>query len=134
MKIRIKQATKQGWIEMENNTIADLSYPDSKIRRGRVQGGGNICPTLTCGGNAIHRIYRKETEKMANADDYRIRKLTARECLRLMDVSETDIDKFHEIESESQRYKAAGDSIVVNVLVAILGQMFEGHEEDYKKI
>lgn len=71
---------------------------------------------------------------MANADDYRIRKLTARECLRLMDVSETDIDKFHEIESESQRYKAAGDSIVVNVLVAILGQMFEGHEEDYKKI
>lgn len=71
---------------------------------------------------------------MANADDYRIRKLTARECGRLMDVSEEDIDKMHTIESESQRYRAYGDSIVVNVLVAIIGQMFEGHEEDYKKI
>lgn len=134
MKIRIKQATKQGWIEMENNTIADLSYPDSKLRRGRVQGGGNICPTLTCSDGAIYRIKRKEDNEMANAEDFRIRKLTARECGRLMDVPEDAIDRMHEIESESQRYKAYGNSIVVNVLAAIFGQMFEGHENDYKKI
>jgi len=38
-KIKIRQATKQGWIECEIGGVADLSYPDSKLRRGRVQGG-----------------------------------------------------------------------------------------------
>ena len=71
---------------------------------------------------------------MPKPEDYRIRKLTARECGRLMDVPEDAIDRMHSIESESQRYKAYGNSIVVNVLVAIFGQMFEGKEEIYKKI
>lgn len=39
-KVKIRQATKQGWIECEVGGVADLSYPDSKLRRGRVQGGG----------------------------------------------------------------------------------------------
>ena len=38
-KVKIRQATKQGWIECEVGGVADLSYPDSKLRRGRVQGG-----------------------------------------------------------------------------------------------
>jgi hypothetical protein len=37
--IRVKQATKQGYILCENGGVADLSYPNSKLRRGRVQGG-----------------------------------------------------------------------------------------------
>ena len=48
--IRIKQATKQGWIECCNGGVADLSYPGSKFRRGRVQGGGQISPTITTTG------------------------------------------------------------------------------------
>ena len=39
-KVKIRQATKQGWIECDVGGVADLSYPDSKLRRGRVQGGG----------------------------------------------------------------------------------------------
>lgn len=39
-KIRITQAVKRGYIEMENGGVADLSYPTSKNRRGRVQNGG----------------------------------------------------------------------------------------------
>ena len=40
MRIGIRQATKQGWIEMRVGGVADFSYPDSEFRRGRVQGGG----------------------------------------------------------------------------------------------
>ena len=55
--IYIRQATKQGFIPMLSGNVADLSYPNSKIRRGRVQGKyGNVSPTLTCGGNAIYKI------------------------------------------------------------------------------
>lgn len=45
--IRIKQATKQGFIECAVGGAVDLSYPNSKTRRGRVQEGGLICPTIT---------------------------------------------------------------------------------------
>ena len=35
----IKQATKNGWIKMKSGSVCDVSYPTSKLRRGRVQGG-----------------------------------------------------------------------------------------------
>lgn len=37
--IRVKQATKQGWINCKNGGVFDTSYPTSTLRRGRVQGG-----------------------------------------------------------------------------------------------
>ena len=55
-KIKIKQATKQGYIEMDSGGVCDTSYPTSKLRRGRVQGGGSLSPTLTCNCNGIMRI------------------------------------------------------------------------------
>lgn len=45
--VEIPQATKKGYIECEVGGVADLSYPDSKTRRGRVQECGNISPTIT---------------------------------------------------------------------------------------
>ena len=49
---------------------------------------------------------------------YRIRKLTPRECFRLMGVSDKDIDKLQSAGiSESQQYKLAGNSIVVDTLL-----------------
>lgn len=62
----------------------------------------------------------------------RIRKLTPREYWRLMDFDDEDYDKASQVVSESQLYKQAGNSIVVNVLTAIFGQMFEGKEDIYK--
>ena len=44
MGYRIRQATKQGWIECPYDGVADLSYPDSLTRRGRVTGGGSDQP------------------------------------------------------------------------------------------
>lgn len=52
-KIRIKQATRQGFIECAVGGAVDLSYPNSKTRRGRVQEGGLICPTITAQNTGI---------------------------------------------------------------------------------
>ena len=58
-KVRIKQATKKGYIECAvGGGVADLSYPSSKTRRGRVQEDGWICPTITATETGICRIER----------------------------------------------------------------------------
>jgi DNA (cytosine-5)-methyltransferase 1 len=122
--VKIKQATKQGYALCEVGGVADFNYPDSKTRRGRVQGRGQISPTITSEGSGICKV---ETE-------YRIRKLTPRECWRLMDFKDEDFNKAAEVNSNTQLYKQAGNSIVCNVLVAIFGQLFEGREDVYKEI
>lgn len=121
-KIKIKQATKEGYIECNVGGVADLSYPESKTRRGRVQDNGECCPTLTATETGVCKI-----ESM-----YSIRKLTPRECWRLMNFSDEDFQKAEKVNSNSQLYKQAGNSIVENVLVAILGQLIPGKEDVYK--
>lgn len=64
----------------------------------------------------------------------RIRKLTPKECWRLMGFTDEDFHKAEAVNSNTQLYKQAGNSIVENVLVAILGQLFDGKEEVYKNI
>ena len=49
MKIRVKNATKQGFALIESGGVLDLSFPDSKTRRGRVIDEGAISPTLNTG-------------------------------------------------------------------------------------
>ena len=66
-------------------------------------------------------------------DNIRIRKLTARECYRLMAFSDTDFTNAERMNSNTQLYKQAGNSICVNVLEAIFGQMFEGKEDHWKR-
>lgn len=62
-KIKIKQAVKCGYIECPLGSVVDLSFPDSKLRRARVQGGGLLCPTLMasegCGG--LYIIFETES-------------------------------------------------------------------------
>lgn len=120
--IRIKQATKDGYILCKIGGVADLSFPSSKTRRGRVQGEGLICPTLQT-STEVCRIER-------NGMTYRIRKLTPKECFRLMGVSDDDAEKMLEVNSNTQCYKQAGNSIVVNVLEAIFREMGIGGNND----
>lgn len=53
----------------------------------------------------------------------RIRKLTPKECWRLMGFEDEDYEKAQKVNSDSQLYKQAGNSIVVNVLEAIFKEM-----------
>lgn len=115
-KILIPQATKKGYIEMEAGGVCDSTYPNSKTRRGRVQECGNICPTLTAASQDIVNIDK----------NYRVRKLTPLECWRLMGFSDEDFDKAKNAGiSNSQLYKQAGNSIVVNVLEGIFENLLK---------
>lgn len=229
--VLIPEATKDGYIPMEMGGVCDLSYPNSDTRRGRVQEGGTVAPTLTCGcegalrrieavepmiyddyngrlredqdtcgtlttncGNDAPRngfkvieptiiqrvrgfnqggeheicptiscnsfehnnhllervegengypVWQTETgvkvkkvfrEKIRHEipqvcgglkHPYRIRKLTERECFRLMDVPEEYIDRIQAAGiSRSQQYKMAGNSIVVACLFHIFRRLF----------
>lgn len=145
--VLIKQATKSGSIECEVGGCFDASYPESQTRRGRVQVNGNTCPTITAQNQEIVRIEKvgqisndgsqcgtvysdsgisptliAGTHGDANSKvftQYRIRKLTPRECGRLMGVSDEDISKMAAVNSNTQLYKQFGNSIVVDVMCAM---------------
>ena len=75
-----------------------------------------ICPAM-----------EEDTQLAQNQDlsDYRIRKLTERECFRLMGVKDEDFDKIKPNQSKSKLYHLAGDSIVTTCLMALFGQMLD---------
>ena len=85
----------------------------------RVYGTDKVAPALTTMQGGLRE------PKILESLDYRIRKLTPRECFRLMGMSDDDIDKIQAAGiSNTQQYKMAGNSIVVNVLEAIFKNLF----------
>lgn len=74
------------------------------------------------------------TDKIDNNGFFVPRRLTPRECWRLMGFTDEEFQSAEQVNSNTQLYKQAGNSIVVNVLVAIIGQMIPGHENDYKNV
>ena len=100
--------TATGYNVVKPDGVYDAKYPTSKTRRGRVQGdGGDISPTLTA--DIDLRVFKGR--------NYKIRKLTPRECFRLMGVDEADIDTILSTGiADSNLYKLAGNSIVVDTL------------------
>lgn len=112
---KVGQISNEGTIKCKVGGCYDASYPDSTTRRGRVQNGGDVTPTITAEGS--ENINYIETE-------YRIRKLTPKECWRLMGYTDEDFEKAHNAGvSNSQLYKQAGNAIVKQVLMAIFSQM-----------
>lgn len=109
-KIKIKEATSQGYAEATVGDSVNLSHPNSKTRRGRV--GKQIANTLLTG----------ESQGVVDPD-FRIRKLTPRECWRLQGFPDWAFDKAQEVNSNSQLYKQAGNSVTVNVISAIAKQL-----------
>lgn len=121
--LRINTATKQGYDEVVEGACFDGAYNDSTTRRDRVQENGNVTPTL-CTSNEV--CYYESSEP-----EFRICKLTPRECFRLMGVSENNIDKIQNAGiSNSQQYKLAGNSIVVDVLYHIFRKAFIEKENE----
>lgn len=130
------------------NLIEDSAYKNP--HRGRVYSVEGIAPCLNCneGGQREVKIIQRghgyakggvfdicpalttsmwQDNHFANIE-YWIRKLTPRECFRLMDVPEHYIDRLLSAGiSNSQLYKLAGNSIVVAVLVQIFTRMFIEH-------
>ena len=112
--VAIRTANKKGYDLATDGDGVDLSYPQSKTRRGRV--GHGVSKTLM------------GADSMGTVDNYRIRKLTPKECWRLMGFDDADFRKAEQVNSNTQLYKQAGNSIVVNVLEAILKNLLEEEE------
>lgn len=178
----IKNATKQGYLEARNGDSVNLEQLNSKTRRGRV--GYGVSQTLTtscnqgvvlpgsCGinfgskGKIQYENDCCDTLQVAMGNGWgnvplinnlRIRKLTPKECWRLMGFDDEDFEKakyYSKEESEkilkeypkhngkrifsheeriermsnTQLYKQAGNSIVVNVLEAIFKELLDENE------
>ena len=209
-KVLIPQSTQKGYIECNIPGVCDLTYPNSKTRRGRVQDGGETCPTLMGGtqdicaielpciaasrgrnidnpsdrtpGNTVEQ--RMEFNKNGTSNtittvqkdnyvvepmiidpqgrlnkqctprnfcptlraqthgnlpqvtypntDFRIRKLTPLECWRLMGFTDDQFCKAAEVNSNSQLYKQAGNSIVVDVLYYLFKNLFINNKAEKK--
>jgi DNA (cytosine-5)-methyltransferase 1 len=115
--IIVPEATAKGYAEAYEGDSINLKLLNSKTRRGRV--GKQIENTLDTGC------------QMGVVENNRIRKLTPRECFRLMGVDDSDIDKIQAAGiSDTQQYKLAGNSIVVDVLYHIFRKMFIDNETD----
>ena len=115
--LKVKVANKKGYEEARPGDYVNITYPGSKTKRGRV--GNGVAHTLTCGdGNAVI------------TENVRIRKLTPRECLRLMGWKDEQIDKIVAAKiSGTQQYRQAGNGIVVQVLESIFKALFLGEIE-----
>lgn len=200
--VEIPQATKKGYIELEVPGVADLSFPNSKTRRGRVQESGTVSPTIMANNQelcvfeevkngAIRGRYNEDgkieqqlelrSDSVVNTitgvqkdnvlveskiiehnticeqrcdeglrffkdnicgtirtinsggdkriietePNFRIRKLTPKECFRLMGLNDEQIDRIQQTGlSDSAQYKLAGNSIVVQVLEGIFRNLY----------
>ena len=108
-------------------TATDYKEPPQISVIGQLKGGekGRVVDRDGIGYTLTATEY-KDPLKIAEPEHtygVRIRKLTPRECWRLMGFLDEEFDRVHGI-SNSQLYKQAGNSIVVNVLSALLSQLF----------
>lgn len=195
--VSIKQATKDGYIKCDLPGVADLSYPESTTRRGRVQENGTVSPTLTAAQTGICKLEKITTtrgseiascvrasyfkngnrnieENIKSGKGYegiiekygcdkshnspqiieranvqkdnlvmegelllpyiRIRKLTPKECHRLMGFDDIDVNRCKAVGmSDAQGYKQAGNSIVTNVIALIAEHFYKAqYDESYE--
>lgn len=144
-----KENTALGYTECEPGDSINLSNPNSKTRRGRV--GKQVAQTLDTACNQAvllplfgtesnsqgARIYDAEGLSVTQTSggggmgvktglyliDRRIRRLTPRECFRLQGYSDDFFDKCQSVNSDTQLYKQAGNSISVDTFVNLLIQI-----------
>ena len=140
-KILVREATKQGYAVADVGDSINFSHPNSKTRRGRV--GKNIANTLLTSDEqcvvlpqiiqkphgfnkgGVHNIAPTLTKSSYQENNFlktegvSIRKLTPRECWRLQGFPDELFEKAQAVNSNSQLYKQAGNSVTVNVIEEI---------------
>ena len=134
--LRVREATKQGYVDIYPGECVDLAMPNSKTRRGRRMSNKANCLTTSCAffeycGTLDAPIYQvKDGMISINGNQYPIklvdgcyiiRKLTVTECKRLQTVP----DEYEFPVSNSQAYKMLGNGWTVDVIAHIMGH-FEG--------
>jgi DNA (cytosine-5)-methyltransferase 1 len=110
--VLVRENTKKGYTEAYEGDSINFEQPNSKTRRGRV--GKQVAQTLTT-----------SPQQCVVTDKLRIRKLTPLECWRLMGFDDEDFYKAEKVNSNTQLYKQAGNSIVVDVLEYLFKEIME---------
>nr|DAQ93630.1 MAG TPA: Cytosine specific methyltransferase [Caudoviricetes sp.] len=105
-KLKIREATTKGYAEAKVGDSVNIANINSKTKRGRV-------------GNQIANTLLASEQQGVVGSDYRIRRLTPRECWRLQGFPDLAFDKAQAVTSNSQLYKQAGNSVTVNVIAEI---------------
>lgn len=96
----------------DNPSDRTAGMPTEQVLEPNVDG---VCNALT--------TVQKDNMLLEITEQYRIRKLTQKETWRLMGFSDEDYEKAAEVNSKTQLYKQAGNSIVKDVLMAIFSQL-----------
>lgn len=138
--MRVPEATKLGYTDIQPGDCVDLAMPLSKTRRGRSMKHKSNCLTTSCDfyeycGTLDKPIYEVRDGKIRVGDKdypiklrdglYIIRKLTVTECMRLQTVPEEYVFPV----SDSQAYKMLGNGWTVDVIAHIMSH-FEGLTEE----
>lgn len=110
------------WIveDRKPKTIGNIN-PSKKGINGEVYIAEKLAPTLTTNKGEGLKIL---------TDDIKIRKLTPRECWRLQGFPDWTFDKAREVNSDSQLYKQAGNSVTVNVIEWIAKKLKLGDDKN----
>lgn len=122
----LKQQLCESLIEQNKVKEMDVirhSYSRNRMKKFYSQNSrnNNTSPTLDTRCDCLGVAVNKKS-------NLRIRKLTPKECFRLMGFEDQDYEKASKVNSKSQLYKQAGNSIVVNVLMAILNNLLNSEE------
>lgn len=133
--LNIHQSTKQAYIYCPIGGIFNMAYPNSKLRRGRVQGGGMLCPTITCSPTTLFLVesidYDEENGKKI-IKKVTLRRLTETELFRLMGLTEQETESLvNSSITKTNLMKLAGNSIVVNVLEEIFRTLLVQPNTDF---
>ena len=91
------------------------NYSPSNYDASRIVSQNGIAPTVKENHGTV----------TATMQNLRIRKLTPKECWRLMGFDDEDFEKAEKVNSNTQLYKQAGNSIVVDVLENIFIELFK---------
>ena len=134
-----------------SNFIIDNYEQEIKVKDIKMQTNKTICLNSKGGRNGVEALQPSLKDRVYDSngiatccatsnffmpnytDGLRIRKLTPREVWRLMGFDDEDFEKASQVNSNTQLYKQAGNSIVVNVLEAIFKELFREHIADLDK-
>ena len=136
----VKEATKKGYVEpnelshsewkqqMHKRFIEDSNSEVSGVFTNQSQSFGYRPPM-----KGYSKTLKANVHDAGVVESFRVRKLTPKECYRLMGFTDEQFDRSQTFSSDSQLYKQAGNSIVVDVLYYIFGKLFEVDTETGKE-
>lgn len=139
--VYVKEATKKGYVEpnelshsewkqqMHKRFIEDSNSEVSGVFTNQSQSFGYRPPM-----KGYSKTLKANVHDAGVVESFRVRKLTPKECYRLMGFTDEQFNRSQTFSSDSQLYKQAGNSIVVDVLYYIFEKLFEVDTETRKEI